>query len=566
MGSWAVDLGTTNTGVARWDSAAERPRLLELTRVCRSPGGEDHLEAPRLVPSATEVLPEPGFWARLSSRPLLSRLTLWGRLAWIGREAATRSEGEPRPGFAPMFKPYLGLDALRVIARAGGRGFTARDVTRLFLRELLVEIKEATGERVRDLVITTPVDAYESYRAELRHIARGLGVRRVRFIDEPVAAAIGYDVGPRAVRRALVADFGGGTLDLAVVELTPRGVEQGTCHVVAKEGVAVGGDLVDRWLLEAFAERLGYHLPEELNEPRWTFWFAKMLDEARRVKEAVHFRTSDAFYLTPPEDMRRFEARLRGAVADYLDVTRDDVEAILEQRGLYRLIDERLDALMARAADSGVEVGDLDDVLLVGGSTLLPRIYAQFERRFGRDRVRGWKPFEAVAYGACAYAAGQFGQSDFIVHDYAILTHDPVTHEAEHNVVVPRGTRFPTAPDFWKRRLFPTCSRGEPERMFKLVICELGIARGDERFFAFDTAGHAHKIGGEGEVAAPLVVPLNESNPTLGKLDPPHEPGDQEPRLEIAFGVDADRYLVATVDDLRTGKRLMSGEPVIRLL
>ena len=68
----------------------------------------------------------------------------------------------------------------------------------------------------------------------------------------------------------------------------------------------------------------------------------------------------------------------------------------------------------------------------------------------GRERVRAWEPFEAVAHGAAVFAAGRAEPADFIVHDYAFLTHDPRTHEPVYTVVIPRGTPFPTAPDLWK--------------------------------------------------------------------------------------------------------------------
>ncbi len=123
---------------------------------------------------------------------------------------------------------------------------------------------------------------------------------------------------------------------------------------------------------------------------------------------------------------------------------------------------------------------------------------------------------------------------------------------------MPRGTRFPTAPDLWMRQLVPTCSLGEPERVFELVICEIG-----EQGFAWDEAGRLHRQGGQDGA---LVVKLNEANPALGYLDPPHAPKDTRPRLEVAFGVNAERWLCATVFDLRLKKHLLRDEPVVRLL
>ena len=126
-------------------------------------------------------------------------------------------------------------------------------------------------------------------------------------------------------------------------------------------------------------------------------------------------------------------------------------------------------------------------------------------------------------------------------------------------MVIPRGTPFPTPPAFWKRQFVPTCALGEPERTFKLVICEVGAAA---EGFVWDADGRLHRAGAGG----PVVVKLNESNPALGRLEPPHPPGDKRPRLEIGFGVNAERWLCATVRDLRSGKHLMNGEPVVRLL
>lgn len=562
---WAIDLGTTNTGVARWDEVESRPRLVELPEICRHPGAMDHLEAPLLVPSVTQVFENLDVWSRLGRwGPLQQRMFL-GRLAYIGRPALENNEGQKRASFVPTWKPYLGRAPLRTLARAGRQGVSARDVARTFIRELLAEIRRTTGERIRDLVVTTPVDAYESYRAELAEILRSLGVRRVRFVDEPVAAALGYGLGLKQRRLALVVDFGGGTLDVALVALTARGVEQGSCEVIAKEGRQVGGNDVDRWLLRSFCERLEYPLgPDETLEN--TFWYRMMLAETCRVKESVFFNDGATFLPTPPDDLFRFDERIRGE-SKTLRITRDDVVSVLTEHSLYETLEACVSGVFAQAEKQGVQEKDVEDVLMVGGSTLLPKVYSMFEARFGRDAVRAWQPFEAVAYGACALAADASHQSDFIVHDYAFVTHDLQTHERQYSVIVPHGTRFPTAPDFWTRQLVPTCSLGEPETMFKLVICEIGEDRGVERRFSWDKEGRLHKIGGKNvEPKAKLIVPLNEANPTLGYLKPPHPPSDKRPRLEISFGVNAERWLCASVYDLRTKRYMMREEAVVRLL
>lgn len=568
MGHWALDLGTTNSGIATWDEAARKPRLLTLERICRQPpvdSGEglvDALEAPRLVPSVVQLTEAAGFWGKLARWPIFRR-RLWGAQGIIGRPALEQNLGTPRPEYTPTFKAALMRSPMKPMARLGDEVFTARDCGRVFVRELIREVREVTDDRIEDLVVTTPVDAYETFRAEILAIGDDLGIDRIRFLDEPVAAAIGYGVGIGAKKTVLVLDIGGGTAHAAVITLDHRGVQQGVSRVIAKEGRQLGGNLVDRWLVEDFCERLHFPLRDRRRDLDSRFWWLMMLDEARRVKESVYFNDADAFYLTPPEEMRAFEARVRGD-ANLLEVRRQDIVAVLERHGWYRDIEAMLSQVVAQAERAGASI---DEVLLVGGSTLLPEVYHRVEERFGRDRVRAWQPFEAVAYGAAAFASGALTQSDLIVHDYAFVTHDPKTNEPRHTLIVPKGTRVPTAPDLWKRKLVPTCALGEPERLFRLTIVEIGEAEPNERRFAWDEHGTLKKLGGKGGSASErVVVPLNADNPTLGELDPPHEPGDKRPRLEIAFGVNAERWLVARVRDLHRDTMLMEDKPVVRLL
>lgn len=569
MGSWAIDLGNTNTGVAAWNAAENRPHLVELGDVCRRSASAqaDPLEAPRLVPSATRVLDHLDFQSRLGKQPFFLRHFFLGKQAVIGRPALEMQEVRPWPSFVPTFKRVLEREPLRPLARNGRNVFTARDIGRLFIRELFAEVKRVTGERIRDAVFTAPVDAFETYRAEVGGIAKQLGVKKVRFLDEPVAAALGYGLTLQRTRNVLVVDFGGGTMHAALVRVSPKSVEGGACEVIAKEGRPVGGNLVDLWILRELCKRADYPLHEDSTDDATQFWVGQLREEACRVKEGVFFREQETFHLTPPEDLRSVEARLRGAATE-LKVGRQDVVDILRANGLYTLLDECLDLVERAAETQGIPRSGIDDVLMVGGSSLLPEIYSLVEKRFGRDRVRAWQPFEAVAYGGAVFAAGAFEPADFIVHDYAFVTHDARTHQPQYTVIVPRGTRFPTAVDFWKRQLVPTCSLGEPETLFKLVVCEIGDNGDRERRFGWDASGNLHKLGGsaEGRDNVPLIVPLNESNPTLGFLRPPHAPNDKRPRLEISFEVDADRWLCATVIDLFTRRNLMKAQPVVRLL
>ena len=133
-------------------------------------------------------------------------------------------------------------------------------------------------------------------------------------------------------------------------------------------------------------------------------------------------------------------------------------------------------------------------------------------------------------------------------------------------MIVPKGTRFPSSPDLWRRQMIPTCALGEPESVFKLVICELGHDGDAERKFMWDENGQLHRIDEEAADGQPVVVPLNETNPTLGTIDPPHAPSDKRPRLDVSFYINADRWLCSTVIDLKTRQTILNEARVVRLV
>jgi molecular chaperone DnaK (HSP70) len=562
---WSLDLGTTNSGLARWDDARERAELFELGAICRKPDADDPLEAPRMVPSAVHMLEQNDWLTKVGRWPWVERKVLLGKQALIGREALDRNQSEIHPAFCEAFKTQLAQTPTFPLARVGSRSYSAREVARTFLRELFVAVDRAGGGRIRDLTVTVPVDSYEGYRAELQAIGQSLGVKKLRFVDEPVAAAVGYGLTIQSERVVLVVDMGAGTLNMALVAMNARDAgEQGRSTVLGKAGRRFGGNLVDQWLLARFCEDLGYVLSDSGED---AFWYRLMLAEARGVKEALFFKERAGFFLKPPENLRRGPPKRGGDELPYLEVTRADLEAILTGHGLY----ESFHACVAEClAQAKLPESAIEDVLMTGGSTLLPKVYSTFEERFGRDRVRAWQPFEAVVLGGCAYAARGVETLDFIVHDYALVVYDARTNERQYSVIVPRGTRYPTSQEVWRRQMVPTCSLGEPEEIFKLVVCEVGRAKEGERQFFWDAHGNLHKLGGANRDGAPddgnLVVPLNEANPVIGRLAPPHPPADRKPRLDIAFGVNESRWLCARVKDLKTGRMLMDGEPVVRLL
>jgi len=554
--AWAIDIGSTNTGVARWDDGA--PRMVELPAICREPRSVDPLGWGLMVPSATWV---PDTASRWEGR-LGGRLVRWLRpeQVHIGRPALEANQTHRQAGFVPGFKAWLGHASLRPLTRSRGKSWAAREIASAFLRTLLAEVRRAEGRRVRDLVVTVPVESYERYRAELSGILRSMGVRSIRFVDEPVAAALGYGLGLSRRQQVLVVDFGGGTLDVAVVEIGPQSLHTGTARVLAKVGWPVGGDQVDHWLLCHLCERLGYRPPEPERSHAEEFWSRLVLGEVRAAKEQLYTRDPVHVALTLPGSLCE---RPEGSADPFLQLRRSEVMQLLHARGLYELLARCTKQALESARDRCGAEPAIEEVLLVGGSTLLPGVWSLFERRFGRDRLRSWHPFEAVALGACALAADETQHDDFIVHDYAIVTHDAQSGEEQHEIVVPGGTPFPTTRRFWSRHMVPTCAHGLPEHHFQLVVCEIGTTSPQAPRRLRDEEGTLVRLE---SAASQVVVPLNAASPTLGDLAPPHHPGDRRPRLQVDFMVDDNRWLCATVVDLHSGRCLMDHRSVVRLL
>ncbi len=565
MSYWALDFGTTNSVLARWNEEEGQPELQQMHNICREPLENQKINVQYSIPSCVYLLKNQNWKDVIGTWPLIQKYFFIGNQALIGKEALEQDRSTTSHKFINNFKPLLLNNSLYSLTKLNGKSYSAKQTARLFLREIFYQAQQKTGERPRKVTFSVPVDSYEPYRAQLKHIAQNLGVTKFNIIDEPVAAAIGYGLRIDEAKNILVIDFGGGTLDLALIHIQEMAAEQGRCQVIAKAGLSIGGNTVDGWLVNEICQRTGYSLSKSAEDTNIRWWYNMMLEEACRVKESLFLKDNETFYLSPPDELKNFEDRLSQEKMELpMDICRDELIQLLKEKNLYQELNNIIEDVLRQARNKNIPDNAISDVLLVGGSILLPNVYSFIENKFGRDRVRGWQPFHAVAYGACIHAAGRLITSDFITHDYAFVTYDKNTHEQEYNVIIPKGTPFPTPDDYWKRHLTPTCPLGEPEDFFKLIICEIGQRHSAEQEFIWDSLGHMHTFN-KGEDEKQLIVPLNDKNPTLGTLNPPHPPGDKKARLELSFMVNEERWLCATVQDLKTTKTLLKKSPVLRL-
>ncbi len=533
-GQLAVDFGTTNTVITLVEAGTVR--VLHLPGLTR----EQPLDQSPLIPTAVHIAE--------TVRPWLF-FRQWVRQVQIGQQALNQNYGNYAAQactFAQGFKPLLGEQAYRPVVRLEREELSAQEASFLFLRELLRAVRRQ-GLRVTDLTIPTPVGYYEPYRAALGAIARRLKMSRFRTLDEPVAAALGYGVNIAREETLLVVDFGGGTLDLAAVRLGPDVAEGRAAQVLAKHMVRLGGSDVDQWLLE--------HVLMDLSElPHWEYharW------EAMRVKEQVSREGTAEF-------------RWNGITRS---VCREDLVRLLEKHGLYQqlraaLTDIQQQLLELGASPEGIEIGRVDQVLLVGGSTLLPEVAAVVDEAFP-DAVVRHDPvllFTAVALGAARFAGG-VPLDDYIYHDYALAIQNDQEHRVEYERLVPRRTRYPTVPNFAVRYYADFAGMTE----MRFGIYEVGrLGQVPVPWEGRSNGNHYWCPAGAIAEAAPREPHLVE--PDLAQLNPGDAPlalrpvgQATSPRLRVTFSVNADRWLCMTVDDLVRKESLRVEEPVVRL-
>lgn len=508
----AVDLGTTNTVVAVAEEGSVR--VLHLPGLAR----EQPSDQSPLVPSAIHYAEDVRHWLGFRRRGVRVR---------AGQSALHHNFDGRSPGYAQGFKRWLASQPHRAAARDGDTEISVRHAAFLFFQELLRAVRrQGHARRIHDLTVTVPVGAFETYRAEIQALTRRLGVRRLRSLDEPVAAALGYGVRLERERTLLVVDFGGGTLDLAVVALGPQALASGIAPVLAKHMVSLGGDDVDRWLAEHLLTDLS-DLPNWHCDVRW---------EVMRLKEQVSRGATG-------------ELRWNGLRRS---LRPDDLVRLLRERGLYEQIGRACADIQAQ-----LEGACVDEVLLTGGSTLLPGVPAAVDAAFP-DAVVRHDPdllFTAVALGAARFAGG-VAVDDFIYHDYALAVQNPSTHAIEYELLVPRRTRYPS-PELSVH--FYADYEGMSE--VRLHVCEIG--RLGQTLAAWQSRPNGKRYWephGPDEQAQ--VVDLNPADAPL-RLRPVGR--GTSPRLRVTYALNADRWLCATVEDLIGGTALKVNEPVVKL-
>ncbi|MEM8602405.1 MAG: Hsp70 family protein [Cyanobacteria bacterium P01_H01_bin.121] len=528
----AIDFGTSNTVVARWNAALSQPETLSLQGLSKI-----QVQTPPLVPSLVYV--------KDAQTPDIL----------VGQQVSDRGldiANDVR--FFANFKRGIGQELQGFLPSLDGQMVSFEQVGTWFLQTALKTLAAQT-ELGGSLILTVPVDSFEAYRNWLSSVVEQLPLEQVRLIDEPTAAALGYQVADRNV--LLVVDFGGGTLDLSLVKLqasasgntnplgfilkwgqksfaNQSGQRLQLAKVLAKAGCNLGGADLDQWIAAALARDFNLEATPLLTR----------VAERLKVELSTQAKAQEAYF---NEDT--FEST-------ELSLDRAQLDAILTQHDFFTQLDTLMRQVLQQGRRQGIEVADIDAVLLVGGTTQIPAVQTWVAQYFDTAKIRSERPFEAIAQGALQVAQG-VDIKDFLYHSYGIRYWNHRNKQHDWHAIIPAGQAYPMASPF--ELVLGASVENQP--YIELVLGELADHEGGiEVYFDGDRL-----VTRQLESRQTLVKPLNDTDQgrSLASLTPPGSPGVD--RIKLLFWVDDSRFLRVTVKDLLTLETLVENQPVVQL-
>ncbi len=386
---------------------------------------------------------------------------------------------------------------------ASGKNYSPPEISAMVLQKLKQAAEDYLGQKAERAVITVPAYFNDAQRQATKDAGRIAGLQVERIINEPTAAALAYGLEKKADEKIAVYDFGGGTFDISILE-----VGDGVVEVKATNGdTHLGGDNFDQriieWIIEEFRKDQGI----DLSGDRMAL---------QRLKEAAEKAKIELSSVVESEiNLPFITADQSGPKHLSLKLTRAKFESLVTD------LFERAGGPCKQAlADSGLKAGEIDEVVLVGGSTRMPAVQDQVRQVFGKAPHKGVNPDEVVALGAAIQGGVLAGEvSDLLLLDVTPLSLGIETLGGVTTVLIARNTTIPTR----KSETFTTAADNQP-------------------------SVEVHVLQGEREMAA--------SNRTLGRFHLEGIPAAPRgvPQVEVTFDIDANGILSVTAKDLGTNK------------
>src|SRR6201746_2659108 len=392
-----------------------------------------------------------------------------------------------------------------VAISAQGKEYTPPEVSAMILQKLKKAAEDYLGQSVTEAVITVPAYFNDAQRQATKDAGKIAGLDVKRIVNEPTAAALAYGLDKKKDETIAVYDFGGGTFDISILE-----VGEGVIEVKSTNGdTHLGGDNLDQrivdWLISEFKSETGLDLTSKGNEMA----LQRLKDAAERAK--IELSTAQETEINLPF----ITADASGPKHLVRNLTRAKLESLVDDL-LQRSIGPSKQALK----DAGIDASKIDEVVLVGGQTRMPKIQQMVKELFGKEPNKGVNPDEVVAIGAAVQAGVLAGEvKDLLLLDVTPLTLSIETMGGVATAMINRNTTIPTK----KTETFSTAADNQTE-------VEVHVLQGER--------------------------PMAAQNRTLGKFKlggiPPAQRG--VPQIEVTFDIDANGILNVTAHDKATGK------------